>query len=653
MARRLVLRGLLPLLGCLGLIVLLAAPQEAGASPSSLRGWALLGEEHPVVGADVRFRGGDGRLIPGLRGHTGRRGEFIVPVGDIDLPRRVVVEVRGGFVGRERAPRGALRARVPMRGVYAGLVYVTPISSLAITLREDRPRWSAGRADREARDLLGLPERYDSQFPVWDDGGASIAYSDDRVDPDLLEEHIEEEGGYGAWADDLIEAERAGDDLPDYDTPSARSTTRPRAGFAAAGAVAGAGVGLVTAVARSCNPQRTSIPFLGDIAAMLQRSGAVDRDPACLVYRLDETLKRAEQENQRLETNLQALAAGVGRLQEIMVRQSARVESIEREARDNRFSRQIAAFSATPAAILTVHENTAILADWMLTVSAPRSVRNPQGLGRPIGEIMTADDPEAREVADAIRTFTEENVYGPNVGAWSSAQARFVRPGIVLPDANGPRGIVRYGWESIWEDQWFGAEQTFAFNPLVDYYENLYNLLLIQQIDAWKTEGFAPSEIVAETDRRLVFSRQLGALRRPVPHPGRGLETCGRRLVVPPTRWTPITSTHQCAFDNAMLAPVGWRASWNGSLQACAAWDNPRRTLTLVRTNGTVQTVSVPRCDQTRPSPSPAGPAAWPPTQIPPARMSATIEFSGVREISQPQGSGQGMFLRVLRLDRQ
>lgn len=638
--------GLLALLGALGLAVLvLAGPATADATPSSLRGWALLGEDHPIAGAEVRFRGPDRKLIEGLRTYTGRQGEFVVPIGTATLPRRMTVEVRGGFIGRERAPEGALRAQVPMRGAYAGLVYVTPVSSLAVALREEHPRWSGERADREARHLLGLPRKYDSQFHVWDDGGAALAFSDDRVDPDLLEEHIDDEGGYGAWANDLIEAGASGD-LPDYDASPERRSGQPRARVAGAGAVAGAGVALVTAVARSCDPQRTSIPFLGDIAAMLQRSGAVDRDPACLVYRLDETLKRAEQQNDRLVTNLEALAQGIGRLQEIMVRQSARVESIEREARDNRFSRQIAAFSATPAAILTVQENTAILADWMMTVSAPRSARNPQGLGRPIGEIMTADDPEAREVADAIRAFTEENVYGPRVGAWSAAHARFVRPGIVLPDTNGPRGIVRYGWESIWDDERLGAEQTFKFNPLVDYYENLYNLLLIQQIDAWKTEGFATSEIVRETDRRLAFSRQLDALRRPVPYPGRGLEPCSRRIVQPPRRMEYPVVGHRCDFASVMMAPLGWGISWNVDLAACAAWDNPQRRISFERRGLWPQTqaFTVPRCDLTDP-----GPAPWPPTRIP-APKTTPIKGTGVSSINQPFGSGNGLFLHVERL---
>jgi len=635
----------------------LVGPATVGAStsqPETLRGWAIIGKDYRVVGATVVFSDGRGRIIKGLRGRTGMNGEFAVVVGDRKLPRNVTAIVYGGYAGGERNLPGRLRGPVPMRGVADGLVYITPVSTLAMALRDEYPGWSRQRAERVARQMIGLDPHYDSLFGPWDDGGAVLEHEDTLVDPILLDADIDADGGFTKWEQDMLRQYRSGDfPRQPYRKKGPRPSERKVPGLAAIG---GIGVSVVTEVARSCNPRNVKVPGLGALGAWIQKQGYIEQNPACKISLLEESVSDAALRAAGIRNNLDLVSAQVDEIQRRLVTQSATIANLEQTVADTSYSNAVINFAATPAAIMTVNENTQLMLEWMQTITAPRTAANPAGLGMPISQIVTSSDPRARAAADALADFARNEVFGPSVDTWGNSQVRFTTPGTVLPRNDEAKGLLRFGWESLYANNPHQRDLNPRFNTLVDYYRDLYGLLQIQQIDAWRTRGFTDAEIERLLTPRRDFGLTLESLHRG--QPTLDLPRCPDYIVGTIRNTTCLMIGTRLFFATGPASPRGARV--NATVCAAPQAANNERQISWNaltpdgRQGGDRINQTVPRCDFL------PAPAPWAP---PPAdRPRTTVAFqrsngqTGILALTRPaglrgQGAGNALVVHLVSVD--
>lgn len=155
----------------LAALLLLSLPSAASAAKADpvrhVAGWALLGPDQRVRGGLVEVWAMDGRSI--LRGRADRTsgtGTFDVAVRR--LPRRYVVSVRGGRVGKWKM-RGVMGV-VVRRDESREKLHVTPLTTV-IAARVGLHR-SIARAEREIRTLFRLPRWHDLYGDVRIDASA-------------------------------------------------------------------------------------------------------------------------------------------------------------------------------------------------------------------------------------------------------------------------------------------------------------------------------------------------------------------------------------------------------------------------------------------------------------------------------------------------
>lgn len=493
----------------------LITTEPADARNPVLRGWVLIGEDHPVTGARVSFANLEtGKRIPGLGGWTGLDGEFIVDTRGVRLPRQVVAIVSGGYVGRERNGKGRLRARVPMRGPGRGIVYVTPLSTLALALAREHPDWTLRDAEERARELMGLPEEQPSTFAPWADGGAQTQHDDREIDPDRLDADIDREGGFSAWVADMLEHD-------DRDAPVdyAPNAIRDRA-VDPTGILITFTFNRALSAAQSCketnelfdplNPASVLAPPTdsGRIAWMLRETNTIDKDPACMLPALDKRLDDLGWSLERSASRLQVLGQQMTRMEESAQRLDQQLQSLRSTLREDAYAGAVADLSATEAAILTVQLNRQTLVQRMESYRAPRSPRNPIGLGMPLADIFASTDPAHVRIAESLRQYSAQNATGPRIANWSTAQATLTQPGVLVP-GNGAKGLLRLASDYLDQPGIPVAERRERMRALVRYYQELYRLLMIQQVDVWRVAGLPDTVIQRQAERRRGFDERL------------------------------------------------------------------------------------------------------------------------------------------------
>jgi hypothetical protein len=627
-------RALLAALTAAAAVAIAAAPATAN-STDTLRvyGWAYIGDEVPLTGGSVVVTDHRGKRVPGISTRTGAHGEFVLETRRSQLPGRVHVAVGRGFVdddgpGGRRPTRldGWLRSPVDMDGPEAGLVYVTPVSTLAIALT---PRYgSYARASSRARALMGLPKGTQSAFEPWSDGGARTHESRRLIDPQRLTRDIESDGGLPGWIADMRARDRAG--APENYRPVARRTSAAAHAQHATGTGSAKGAGVAVALgakaapffsaassiwgviadqAKTCNPGQSVIPGLGPLSTWVQEQGVVQRDPACDLGSQIEAL------GQQLNTRLDDITSQLDGLQGMLVDQAARLGGIETAIRQAASDSAWLTLSTSIAAIRTVQERRRLLADILATYAAPPTPSTPDGLGMDIDQIRASSDPRAVRAADVIRRHADM-AYGPSVSGWDTVATRLAEPGVIVPGRGG-RGALRTAWDSMWSPGALAADEIAAFNLLVDHYRSLWFLHGVQEVDALRRDGVPLTLIQRRLTERGAFDDALAGLIGTVPTPAYPTERqCSivLRATQPVTCHVPSTrpaiwlSAHSWSDIGRSVDPPWFRV--------CAIPGRGVRGGTvrvfdgfLWRNARVVSIITVPRCDAI----APGSPPPWPP----------------------------------------
>lgn len=458
-----------------------AQPALGTADNPDIRGWAFIGKNGPIVDGTVTVRTPGGRLIPGLRARTGPDGSFIIDTeGTPRLAMRwAEVSVSGGWVqgyrkGMRLKSEGPLYSRVNLTGPAAGLVYVTPVSSLSALLVRNE-RWSIARADRMSRKWWGLPDIPQSAFGPWRDGGASTQYSTRYIDPKAVLADAQANGGLTGVINE-VRAKGENGRTATYGSTQAGNATNEMERDP---------WGVVGQVTRACTTAQSPVPGLGIAVAAVQASlSPVRQESPC---GLDKGIA------QRLD----AMNSQMSDVNSVLVAQSQEATALSQQVRGEALVRSQQAVDDAVAAILTIDQDARLLAALVQRYTSPRSPDNPDGLDMTLEQLVASDTAEAKTAVAAIRAAAA-NAYGPRLAQWQTAYEQLSRAGMLLP--GGPRepGVLRAGWNAILRDQGASSRSPSArLATLSSYYRSLNALLAMQQIDAWRSEG-VPEDLITQ-----------------------------------------------------------------------------------------------------------------------------------------------------------
>ena len=438
------------------------AVDVSSAKPPLLFGWAHVGPGAPVVDATVHIvtRRGAQTDAPIVR--TGLYGEFSVEVSDVELPRLVVVETRGGTVNGNPW-RGRLRALIDM-GPSRHMVHVNAATTIATAWQLARPGRSRAAADNRVRTVLGV-EHYRNL-----ESGMRLGTT--SLDGTRIASAIERRG-MGRWLRSnvrLMDARKPG---PSF---GPRAVVNPAgAGATAAGLLWSS----VVAAAKGCNASDSSIPGLGYLASTLNKYGVVSQDPMC--SGLPEILK-----------DLAAIQQGITQIESELQQANDNIQAATNLIKVDTLSLALKQLQDDVLSPIQVGQS----AYTNLTDAAQTTVSR---LGMPLDEILAStddsvvNDPNVQQlVASAGNMLEPAGVLGTN---FAVAVNSLVQAG-TISDGNANSGIFNLTWQAVRTTSAFiDAQQLAAYNTMIDYIRQMNSNAAALTIDTQRFTGLDSDQI--------------------------------------------------------------------------------------------------------------------------------------------------------------
>ena len=442
---------------------------DLGPAPM-IFGWVHLAPGVPVLDAQVTLRTIQGaQVAPAVR--TGGAGEFAVDTSDVQRPRFLILEARGGTVAG-KPWNGVLRS-VVTRNQHRHMAHINAATTMAAIWQLRGKARSYPASMNRAREVLRVPRSNDieSGYRL-----SVIPLSSQRMLAAI------ERRGWRTWLRSQVrnmELNRPGPSMVVRAQNRDVAISPAGAGSTAAGLLWNA----VLSAAESCDPSSSSIPGVGYLASALADTGFVSQDPTCA-------------ELKEILNDLAAIQQGINEIETALQATSNELTNIATELKLDALSGQSSQLQIGVISPIKVGQG----AYTFLLDSSQNAVTR---LDMSLGDILTSTDDTITQDADVVKLRQQANNALTPAGAlgtgFSVAVTSLTAPGIITDTLGGDdKGILHLAWEAVrTESVFIDATQLSLYNQTVAYLRQFNAHAAALSIDAARAAGETSAQISA------------------------------------------------------------------------------------------------------------------------------------------------------------